>query len=68
MPETATRGKPACPACGSTNVEPRSVVVGVQPYPRPEPPNGRRPTRVVERKYRCQDCGDDFAIVEEIFD
>jgi hypothetical protein len=44
------------------------VVVGVQPYQRPDPPEGRRPSRVIERKYQCLDCGDDFSIVEELFD
>lgn len=63
-----TSGKTVCPLCGGRNIEPRSVVVGVQPYQRPDPPDGRRPTRVIERKYQCLDCREDFSIVEELFD
>ena len=67
MPDAKNR-KIVCPECGGSHLEPKSVVVGVQPYQRPEPPDGPRPVRVVERKYRCQDCSREFSIVEEIFE
>jgi DNA-directed RNA polymerase subunit RPC12/RpoP len=67
MPKTP-QGKIVCPDCGGSNIDPRSVVVGVQPYQRPDPPEGPRPTRVVERKYQCRDCEKDFSIIEEAFD
>jgi predicted RNA-binding Zn-ribbon protein involved in translation (DUF1610 family) len=68
MPEKAKPTKTTCPACGGTNLDPKSVVTAVQPYERPTPPEGARPTRVIERKYACRNCGHQFSTIQEFTD
>ena len=59
--------KPRCPKCGGLIVESRGCAMSIAPRDRPPDPFTLqpRPNKVVEYKYRCVDCLEDFSIIEE---
>ena len=61
------RFTPRCPKCGGLIVESRGCAMGIAPRERPPSPfDGQpRPHKVVEYKYRCKDCAENFSLIEE---
>jgi hypothetical protein len=57
----------SCPECDGERVTARGCTVAVDPYNRPPDPFGNpRPHKVIEQRYCCQDCGHEFAHVDEL--
>ena len=57
--------EPACPECGRNSVEAHGLTASFYPSRRIDRTDRRRGRRVIERRFRCRECGHEFSEVEE---